>query len=64
MRRQEIGRLMHLRLKAPGHERFFQSPALEATFGGGESNVAGELDTSKYEVLSEKVLEIYPGVKN
>jgi 2-dehydro-3-deoxygluconokinase len=29
-----------LRLKSPGHERFFQSPALEATFGGGEANVA------------------------
>jgi len=29
-----------LRLKAPGHERFFQSPMLEATFGGGEANVA------------------------
>jgi len=29
-----------LRLKSPGHERFFQSPTLEATFGGGESNVA------------------------
>jgi len=29
-----------LRLKTPGHERFFQSPAFEATFGGGESNVA------------------------
>ena len=29
-----------LRLKSPGHERFFQSPMLEATFGGGEANVA------------------------
>lgn len=29
-----------LRLKSPGHERFFQSPRLEATFGGGEGNVA------------------------
>jgi 2-dehydro-3-deoxygluconokinase len=29
-----------LRLKSPGHERLFQSPALEATFGGGEANVA------------------------
>lgn len=29
-----------LRLKTPGHERFFQSPAFEATFGGGEANVA------------------------
>jgi len=32
-----------LRLKSPGHERFFQSPALEATFGGGEANVAVSL---------------------
>jgi len=29
-----------LRLKSPGHERLLQSPALEATFGGGEANVA------------------------
>jgi len=34
-----FGEIM-LRLKSPGHERFFQSPSLEATFGGGESNVA------------------------
>ena len=29
-----------LRLKSPNRERFFQSPLLEATFGGGEANVA------------------------
>ena len=29
-----------LRLKSPGTERLFQSPMLEATFGGGEANVA------------------------
>lgn len=29
-----------LRLKSPGHERMLQSPVLEATFGGGEANVA------------------------
>ncbi len=29
-----------LRLKSPGHERFFQNALLEATFGGGEANVA------------------------
>ncbi len=34
-----FGEIM-LRLKAPGTERFFQSPSLEATFGGGEANVA------------------------
>jgi 2-dehydro-3-deoxygluconokinase len=32
-----------LRLKAPGFERLFQSPALEATFGGAEANVAVSL---------------------
>jgi 2-dehydro-3-deoxygluconokinase len=34
-----FGEIM-LRLKSPAHERFFQSPVLEATFGGGEANVA------------------------
>ena len=34
-----LGEIM-LRLKPPGVERFFQSPVLEATFGGGEGNVA------------------------
>lgn len=34
-----------LRLKSPEHERFFQSPLLEATFGGGEANVAVSLAT-------------------
>ena len=37
-----FGEIM-LRLKAPGHERFFQSPMLKATFGGGEANVAVSL---------------------
>ena len=32
-----------LRLKSPGHERFFQSPEFEASFGGGEANVAVSL---------------------
>lgn len=32
-----------LRLKAPGFERLFQSPLLEATFGGAEANVAVSL---------------------
>lgn len=32
-----------LRLKAPGFERLLQSPNLEATFGGGEANVAVSL---------------------
>lgn len=34
-----FGEIM-LRLKTTGHERFFQSPTFEATFGGGEANVA------------------------
>jgi 2-dehydro-3-deoxygluconokinase len=34
-----LGEIM-LRLKSPGHERLFQSPSLEATFAGGEANVA------------------------
>ena len=34
-----FGEIM-LRLKTPGHERFFQTNTLEATFGGGEANVA------------------------
>ena len=34
---------MMLRLKSPGHEKLFQSPKLEATFGGGEANVAVSL---------------------
>jgi 2-dehydro-3-deoxygluconokinase len=37
-----FGELM-LRLSPPGLERFFQSPALSATFGGGEANVAVSL---------------------
>jgi 2-dehydro-3-deoxygluconokinase len=32
-----------LRLSPPGFERFFQSPVLSATFGGGEANVAVSL---------------------
>jgi 2-dehydro-3-deoxygluconokinase len=37
-----FGEIM-LRLTPPGFERFFQSPLLEATFGGGEANVAVSL---------------------
>ena len=37
-----FGEIM-MRLKSPGHERFFQSPGFEATFGGGEANVAVSL---------------------
>lgn len=34
-----FGEIM-LRLKSPERERLLQSPVLEATFGGGEANVA------------------------
>lgn len=37
-----FGEIM-LRLKAPHSERLFQSPVLEASFGGGEANVAVSL---------------------
>jgi 2-dehydro-3-deoxygluconokinase len=37
-----FGEIM-LRLSPPGFERFFQTPALTATFGGGEANVAVSL---------------------
>ncbi len=37
-----FGEIM-LRLSPPGLERFFQSPALQASFGGGEANVAVSL---------------------
>lgn len=55
-----FGEIM-LRLKAPGQERFFQSPSLEATFGGGEANVAVSLanygmDTSFLTVLPDNAI--------
>ena len=37
-----FGEIM-LRLRSHGYERFFQSPSFEATFGGGEANVAVSL---------------------
>ena len=52
-----FGEIM-LRLKAPGHERFFQSPMLEATFGGGEANVAVSLANYGQDV---GFLSILPG---
>ena len=42
MRVIAFGEIM-LRLKSPGLERLLQSPSLEATFGGGEANVAVSL---------------------
>lgn len=55
-----FGEIM-LRLKAPGHERLMQSPQLEATFGGGEANVAVSLanygmDAAFLTVLPENTL--------
>jgi 2-dehydro-3-deoxygluconokinase len=55
-----FGEIM-LRLKAPGVERFFQSPSMEATFGGGEANVAVSLanygmDAAFLTVLPNNVL--------
>ena len=55
-----FGEIM-LRLKSPGLERFFQSPMLEATFGGGEANVAVSLsnygkDAAFLTVLPENVI--------
>lgn len=52
-----FGEIM-LRLKSPAFERLFQSPLLEATFGGGEANVAVSLanfgdDVSYVTVLPE-----------
>ena len=42
MRIITFGEIM-LRLKPPGQERFLQTPYFEATFGGGEANVAVSL---------------------
>ena len=58
-----FGEIM-LRLKAPGHERFFQSPMLEATFGGGEANVAISLanygmDAEFLTVLPKNGVELF-----
>jgi 2-dehydro-3-deoxygluconokinase len=50
-----FGEIM-LRLKSPGHERLLQSPLLEATFGGGEANVAVSLAQFGMEVAYVTVL--------
>lgn len=54
-----LGEIM-LRLKAPGYERFFQSPILEATFGGGEGNVAISLANFGLDVSFVTVLPNNP----
>jgi 2-dehydro-3-deoxygluconokinase len=45
-----FGEIM-LRLKAPGSERLFQSHFLEASFGGGEANVAVSLAIYGHQVV-------------
>lgn len=60
MRVLTFGEIM-IRLKAPGMERLFQSQMLEATFGGGEANVAVSLanfgvDAAFLTVLPNNVL--------
>ena len=53
-----FGEIM-LRLKSPGHERLFQSPALEATFAGGEANVA--VSVANYGLRSRYVTALPEG---
>jgi len=50
-----LGEIM-LRLKPPCFERFFQSPLLEATFGGGEANVAVSLANFGFQSVYVTVL--------
>lgn len=49
-----------LRLKAPGFERLLQSPVFEATFGGGEANVAVSLANFNQDVTFVTVLPKNP----
>ena len=60
MRVVTFGEIM-LRLKPPGVERLLQTPVLEATFGGGEANVAVSLanygmDAAFVTVLPKNIL--------
>jgi len=50
-----FGEIM-LRLKPLNYERFFQSPVIEATFGGGEANVAVSLANFGMDVAFMTVL--------
>ncbi len=50
-----FGEIM-LRLKAPGREKFLQSAVFEATFGGGEANVAVSLSNFGMEAAFVTVL--------
>lgn len=49
-----------LRLKSPGFERLLQSPILEATFGGGEANVAVSLAQFGRQVAFVTALPLNP----
>jgi 2-dehydro-3-deoxygluconokinase len=49
-----------LRLKPPGYERFLQSPVFEATFGGGEANVAAALACFGVDVAFVTILPSNP----
>ncbi|MCX6033804.1 MAG: sugar kinase [Chloroflexi bacterium] len=49
-----------LRLKSPGFERLLQSPILEATFGGGEANVAVSLAQFGRQVAFISALPVNP----
>jgi len=49
-----------LRLKSPGSERLLQSPILEATFGGGEANVAVSLAQFGRQVAFISALPVNP----
>ncbi|MGH9339360.1 MAG: PfkB family carbohydrate kinase [Acidobacteriota bacterium] len=54
-----FGEIM-LRLNPPGHERLLQSPFFEATFGGGEANVAVSLAQYGLEVSYVTALPANP----
>ncbi|MGC8875210.1 MAG: PfkB family carbohydrate kinase [Chloroflexia bacterium] len=54
-----FGEIM-LRLKAPGFERLLQSPVFEASFGGGEANVAVSLAGFGLEVSYVTILPHNP----
>ena len=54
-----FGEIM-LRLKSPQHNRLFQLPVLEATFGGGEANVAVSLTNFITDVAFVTSLPVNP----
>lgn len=54
-----FGEIM-LRLKSPGHEKLFQSPVLEASFGGAEANVAVSLANFGLDSVFVTALPVFP----